>query len=312
MPTQGPRETEPKRVTIGARGSRLSLRQVELISALLRDSAPGVVIDVHEIRTEGDRSKAPLSQIGGLGVFTKAIEDALLAGTIDIAVHSLKDLPPQLASGLIIGAVPERGDVRDALVTRDGRGLHDLPSGARIGTGSERRAVQLRALRPDVSPQEIRGNVETRIRKVESGEYDAGVLALAGLERLGLGGKAAQVFSVDEMLPAVGQAALAVEVRAVDAATLAIVRAIEHAPARVAVEAERAFLARLGAGCRMPVGAYAVVADGGLRLQTMIADDRGTLHRREDAVAWRDDQADFAAARALGTRSADALMAATP
>src|SRR6185295_18861455 len=146
-----------------------------------------------------DRSKAPLSQIGGLGVFTKAIEDALLAGTIDIAVHSLKDLPPQLASGLIIGAVPDRGDVRDALVTRDGRGLHDLPSGARIGTGSERRAVQLRALRPDVSPQEIRGNVETRIRKVESGEYDAAVLALAGLERLGLEAKAAQVFSVEEM-----------------------------------------------------------------------------------------------------------------
>jgi len=192
---------------IGTRGSRLALRQVEMVVDMLRAAAPDVAIDVREIKTEGDRSSAPLSQIGGLGVFTKAIEDALLAETVDIAVHSLKDLPPELPSGLTIGAVPIRGDVRDALVTTQGANLADLPAGARIGTGSGRRAVQLRILRDDVQPVEIRGNVDTRIRKVKSGEYDGAVLAMAGLERLALLDEVAQVFETDEMTPAVGQAA---------------------------------------------------------------------------------------------------------
>lgn len=258
---------------IGTRGSRLALRQVELVREMLAASSPGIAIDVLAIKTEGDASAAPLSQIGGLGVFTKAIEDALLAGTVDIAVHSLKDLPPELPAGLTIAATPERGDVRDALVTRDGRKLADLPPGARIGTGSGRRAVQLRMLRGDLETVEIRGNVDTRIRKVESGEYDGAVLAMAGLERLGLTDKAAQVFDVDEMTPAVGQAALAIELREDDAETAAIVRTIEHWQTRAAIEAERGFLRRLGAGCRLPVGAYAWLDGESIFMTGLLAAD---------------------------------------
>jgi hydroxymethylbilane synthase len=294
---------------IGARGSKLSLRQVELVRELLRAAAPGALIDVREIHTEGDRSSAPLSQIGGLGVFTKAIEDALFAKEIDIAVHSLKDLPPQLPDGLVIGAVPERADVRDALVTRDGRGLADLPPGARIGTGSERRGVQLRALRGDIVLAEIRGNVDTRIRKVEEGEYDGTMLAMAGLTRLGLGAKAAQVFETAQMLPAVGQAALGIEVRAEDAEALALVGGIEHRATRIAVEAERAFLARLGAGCRTPIGAHAVVRGTELHFEAMIAQGDGRTPRASDTITLHDDTA-LDAARALGTRMADAMQAA--
>jgi hydroxymethylbilane synthase len=258
---------------IGTRGSRLALRQVEIIVDKLRATSRGVTIEVREIKTEGDRSAAPLSEIGGVGVFTKAIEDALLAREVDIAVHSLKDLPPELPEGLIIGAIPERGDVRDALVARDGAKLADLPAGARTGTGSGRRAVQLRLLRDDVQPVEIRGNVDTRIRMVESGEYDAAVLAMAGLERLGLAAKATQVFETDQMTPAVGQAALAVEVRADDEATLALVRALDHWQTRAAVESERGFLRRLGAGCRLPVGAYARVDGESLFIEGFLAAD---------------------------------------
>ena len=294
---------------IGARGSKLSLRQVELVRELLRAAAPDALIDVREIHTEGDRSDAPLSQIGGLGVFTKAIEDALFAKAIDIAVHSLKDLPPQLPDGLVIGAVPERADVRDALVTRDGRGLADLAPGARIGTGSERRGVQLRVLRGDLVLAEIRGNVDTRIRKVEEGEYDGTMLAMAGLTRLGLGAKAAQVFETAQMLPAVGQAALGIEVRADDGEALALVEGIEHRATRIAVEAERAFLARLGAGCRTPIGAHAVVIGAELHFEAMIAQNDGRVPRASDTITLPDDTA-LDAARALGTRMADAMQAA--
>ena len=303
--------SEQRTYVIGARGSGLSLRQVQLVSDLLLAAGPGTVLETREIRTEGDRSTAPLSQIGGLGVFTKAIEDALLAHEIDIAVHSLKDLPPQLPDGLTIAAVSERADVRDALVTADGRRLEDLPSGARIGTGSARRAVQLLALRDDVLPVEIRGNVDTRIRKVESGEYAAAVLAIAGLQRLGLEAKASQIFSTGEMLPAVGQGALAVEVRADDAATVALVHAIEHRETRIAVEAERAFLARLGAGCRMPVGAHALVSEGHLRITAIIAAEGSPPQRHSDSIAWN-DATSVEDARALGTRVADAMLTAAP
>ena len=294
---------------IGARGSKLSLRQVELVRELLRAVSPEALIDVREIHTEGDRSSAPLSQIGGLGVFTKAIEDALFAKEIDLAVHSLKDLPPQLPDGLVIGAVPERADVRDALVTRDGRRLEELLPGARIGTGSERRGVQLRALRGDVVLAEIRGNVDTRIRKVEEGEYDATMLAMAGLTRLGLEAKAAQVFETAQMLPAVGQAALGIEVRADDAEALALVSGIEHRATRIAVEAERAFLARLGAGCRTPIGAHAAVTGAQLHFEAMIAQSDGRTPRASDTITLHDDT-DLDAARALGTRLADAMQAA--
>jgi hydroxymethylbilane synthase len=226
--------------------------------------------EIREIRTEGDRSSAPLTEIGGAGVFTKAIEDALVAGEIDVAVHSLKDLPPALTAGLVLAAIPKRADPRDALVTRDGRGLADLPPGARIGTGSERRAVQLKRLRADVAPLSIRGNVDTRIRKVDDGEYDAVVLAMAGLERLGLAARASQTFEVDQMIPSPGQGALAVQVREDDEEAGSAVAPLDDAPTEACVAAERAFLARLGAGCRLPVAAHAEVAHGRYTLRAMI------------------------------------------
>jgi hydroxymethylbilane synthase len=263
----------------------------------------GLSLEVREIKTEGDRSSAPLAVIGGLGVFTKAIEDALAAGAIDVAVHSLKDLPPASTSGLTIAAVPERDDARDALVTRDGCTLADLRGGARIGTGSGRRAVLLKWMRDDIETVEIRGNVDTRIRKVEDGEYDGAVLAMAGLARLGLADRAAQTFTADEMTPAVGQGALAVQVRADDAEAIELASAIDHADTRAAVTAERAFLERLGAGCRMPVGAYATVSGGTVTLRTMIA--------RGDEIVRARDEAAAAEAQALGDRCGDRALAAT-
>ena len=288
---------------IGARGSKLSLAQVQIVVDALRAAHPAVAIDVREIRTEGDRSAAPLSQIGGLGVFTKALEDALLAGDIDIAVHSLKDLPPRLPDGLTLAAIPERASVLDALVTRDGSRLADLRSGARIGTGSERRSVQLKALRSDIDPVEIRGNVPTRIAKVESGDYDGAVLAVAGLDRLGLTHKIAQTFTIGEMCPAVGQGALGIETRADDSETIDLVHAIDHAPTRIAVTAERAFLDRLGAGCRMPVGAYAIVEGDWLRLRGAIGADGHISHQE-----LSDRMTDAADAAELGARVADAMF----
>jgi hydroxymethylbilane synthase len=286
-------------LVIGARGSRLSLRQVELVCEALRAAHPGIALDVREIHTEGDRSSAPLSQIGGTGVFTKAIEDALLAREIDIAIHSMKDLPARVADGLTVASVPRREDVRDALVTRTGGRLESLPAGARIGTGSERRAVMLRAMRGDIVTAEIRGNVDTRIRKVEQGEYDATVLAMAGLSRLGLAAKVAQVFEPEEMLPAVGQAALAIETRADDGEAIESARAIEHAETRAAVDAERAFLERLGAGCRLPVGAWATVSNGQLWLRAMVARDGEIRHAQVRGAA--------ADAVALGISAAEAV-----
>lgn len=255
---------------IGARRSQLSLRQVDIVVTALLAAHPGCRTEFREIVTQGDTSNAPLAQIGGFGVFTKALEDALLSREIDIAVHSLKDLPPALPEGLVLAAVPERADVRDALVTRGVRPLAQLRKGARVGTGSARRAVQLKLLRPDLDIADIRGNVPTRMAKVESSEYDAIVLALAGLERLMLAEKAAHIFSVDEMIPAVGQGALGIEVRADDAETADLVRAIDHEATRIAVMAERALLEHLGAGCRMPIGAFATLFGADIHIRAMM------------------------------------------
>jgi hydroxymethylbilane synthase len=295
----------PARALIaGSRASRLALRQTELIFDLLRARHPGLLIDVREMRTEGDRRVAePLSQIGGQGVFVKELEAALLRREIDFAVHSLKDVPADLAPGLTLAAIPPRADPRDALVSRGGATLGDLPPGARVGTGSARRAVQLRALRPDIVPLEIRGNVDTRVRKVDEGEVDAAVLAVAGLERLGLLERAAQVFAPDEMLPSVGQGALAVEARADDAELLELLAAIDDGAARGACEAERSFLRRLGGGCRLPFGALAEVDGTALRIRGFISDAAGERILRADATGAIEDAA------GVGVRLAEALLA---
>ena len=270
---------EERIYAVGTRGSRLALAQTQLVLDALRAAHPGALFEMSEITTQGDRDTKPLSEIGGQGVFTKAIEDALLRGEIDIAVHSMKDLPPRLTDGLTIAAVPSRGDPRDALVTKDGRALADLPPRARIGTGSARRAVQLKALRPDVECVDIRGNVDTRIRKVDDGEYDAIVVAMAGLERLGLAARASQVFSVDEMVPSPGQGALAVQVCSGDESTISLVSRIDDQATRRAIDQERAFLEELGAGCSLPAGGYAWHEVDELRFMTMLADEHGQIHR---------------------------------
>lgn len=261
-------------LVVGTRGSRLALRQTQLVVDALRARFPNIELAIREVRTEGDRRAGePLSRIGGQGVFVKELEAALLRGEIDLAVHSLKDVPAELADGCTLAAFPKRGDPRDALV---GSTLKDLPVGARVGTGSARRAVQLRALRPDIEAVEVRGNVDTRVGKVEQGDVDAAVLAVAGLARLGLLERAAEVFAPEAMLPAVGQGALAVETRGDDDEAIEVVAAIDDNETRLACGAERAFLRRLGGGCRLPFGALATIEDGALRVRGFISDADGS------------------------------------
>jgi hydroxymethylbilane synthase len=291
------------RFVVGTRGSRLALRQTEAVLDGLRDLQPHMTFELREIRTEGDRRAGEsLARIGGQGVFVKEIEAALLRGEIDLAVHSLKDMPADLAAGLTIAALPERADARDALVTRGGIALGGLPPGARVGTGSARRAVQLRALRDDIDPVDIRGNVDTRVRKVDDGQVDGVLLAVAGLERLGLLERAAEVLPAEAMVPAVGQGALAVQAREDDEELIELCAALDHAATRAACTAERAFLRRLGGGCRLPFGAHAAVDDGALRLQGFISDMEGECVMRAEL------RAPVADPEAAGVRLAEQLL----
>jgi hydroxymethylbilane synthase len=269
-------------LVIGTRGSRLALAQTDIALAALRAAAPETTFEIQTIRTSGDQSSASLSEIGGRGVFVVELERALLEREIDVAVHSLKDLPAEETPGLAIAAVLAREDPRDALVTRSDATLSDLPEGAVVGTGSPRRAAQLLMMRPDLRVSDIRGNVDTRIRKVESGEYDAVVLAMAGLARLGWQKRAAQVFDFEQMLPAPGQGALAIQVRTDDAATFAVVLAVDHAETRAAITAERAFEKRLGGGCHAAIAAVAMVSEERIRLSGLVGDPSGgPMFRRE-------------------------------
>lgn len=269
-----------RRLTIGTRGSALALRQVEIVTEAIRARVGSAQVDTVIVQTEGDlRAEVSLEEIGGQGVFVKDIESRLLRGEIDIAVHSLKDMPAEQPDGLTIAAVLPRADARDALAARDGLDLAALPSHARIGSDSARRAMQIHALRPDVEVVSIRGNVDTRLRKVEAAEYDAAVLAVAGLERLGLMDRATQVFTVHELLPAVGQGVLAVQCRTDDRELIEYLGGMDDAATRVAAEAERAFLRALGAGCRLPVGAFATLDGDNVRIEALLGDEHGRPHR---------------------------------
>jgi len=250
-------------IRVGTRSSRLALWQTELVIGRLRKAHRGLACRVVTLSTQGDEvTVRPLPEIGGQGVFTERIEAALRSGEIDIAVHSLKDLPVDKAEGTEIGAVLGREEVRDALVARAGFTLDNLPAGAVVGTSSTRRKAQLLALRPDLVARPIRGNVETRVRKVEEGEYDATLLAGAGLDRLGLAGRVSEWLDTGRFLPAPGQGAIAVQCRASDRTTLALLSAIDEPELRAATEAERGFLQALGGGCSAPIGAYATVGGG--------------------------------------------------
>ena len=273
--------TPERPIRIGSRRSRLARAQAQIGRAAV-ELALGAEAEIVEIGTIGDAisAKRPSGRWESTdGQFTGALEDELLAGSIDIAVHSLKDLPTALRSGLSIAAVLERGDPRDCLLTRHPGGLAGLPFGASIGTSSPRRAAQLAVARPDLTAHPIRGNVDTRIRRLQAGEYDGLLLAAVGLDRLGVPIEEADRLPLDLMLPAPGQGALVLQVRAGDRALRARLRSVDHQPTRIAVDAERALLRAIGGGCLAPLGAYAVVEGDQLRLQAAYEHRHGDYAR---------------------------------
>jgi hydroxymethylbilane synthase len=264
-----------KRLIIGSRGSRLALWQSNFIREEIRKSHPGFEVAILVIKTTGDKiSESTLGGFSGTGkgIFIKEIEEALLAGEVDLAVHSLKDVPTELSPEFTLAAIPIRGDVRDAVVTEPGiTRWEDLPAGATLGTSSLRRSVQLRSLRSDFQIQTLRGNVDTRLRKRSEQGLDGIVLAAAGLKRLGFGSEISFLFPPDVVVPAVGQGALAVETRAGDEVTIDVVGALEHPETRTCVQAERLFLRQLGGGCQVPMGAHAEIGDGKSRFTALVA-----------------------------------------
>jgi hydroxymethylbilane synthase len=261
---------QPARIRIGTRGSPLALAQAREVETSLTAAhgSSRVAFEIRVIKTTGDRIQdRPLADAGGKGLFTKEIEEALLAGEVDIAVHSMKDMPTVLPAGLTLAAFLPREDVRDALISPKGSSLGDLPGGAVMATSSLRRQAQVRHLRPDIRVVPMRGNVETRLRKLAEGAADATLLALAGLNRLGLADRAAGPVAVEEMLPAVAQGAIGVEIRTADQAMAQVLAPLNHEPTALAVTAERVFLARLEGSCRTPIAALGELleAPSGLR-----------------------------------------------
>lgn len=303
-------------LTIGSRGSRLALWQANWVKDRLTSLHKDLEVRIEIIKTSGDVIRdRPLAAIGGKGLFTKEIEEALIDARIDLAVHSLKDLPTILPEGLQLSAITEREDARDALLLREDASisygkLEALPAGAIVGSSSQRRVAQLKHLRGDVHIKDIRGNVDTRIRKLDAGEYDAIILASAGLRRLGFGDRINQAIPTDVMLPAVGQGALAIETRADDRETIRLVSLLNHEPTRAACTAERALLRALGGGCQTPIAAHAVVRGNQLKLAGLVASTAGDLiirDRLEGAVAEAEQTGAQLAIR-LQELGADALL----
>jgi hydroxymethylbilane synthase len=265
---------------IGSRGSQLALWQANHISALLRERGHDVEIEI--IHTTGDKiTDVALAKVGTKGMFTKEIEEALAAGRVDLAVHSLKDLPTELPPGFEIAAITEREDPRDALCSRFYSRIEDLPHGARVGTSSLRRQAQLKAIRRDLDIHPLRGNVDTRLRKLEQGEYDAIILASAGLKRLDKTELIKQIIPAEIMCPAAGQGALAIEIREGDSGTGQHLAFLNDASARAATTCERALLNHLGGGCQVPIGAFAEIRSGSLYLEAIVADPDGSKLLRE-------------------------------
>ncbi|MFI5099576.1 MAG: hydroxymethylbilane synthase [Actinomycetes bacterium] len=291
----------PTTLRLGTRRSALAQAQARLVARAVT-AATGCAVELVEVTTEADTSSAPLTELGGTGVFVSALREALIAGQVDLAVHSLKDLPVGTADGIVLAAVPERADARDVLVAARGRALAALPAGATVGTGSPRRAVQLRAVRGDLDVVGVRGNVDTRIGQVASGRLDAVVLAYAGLARLGRIDEATEVLGYDVMLPAPGQGALAVECRAGDATVADLLNGLDHPDSRVAVRAERALLAGLEAGCSAPVGALAEIRGTEVVLRAVVGDVNGGLMRVSTSGPVDDPEG-------LGRRLADRVLA---
>jgi len=284
-------------LVIASRGSQLALWQARWVAAEL--AARGEECRIEIVKTTGDKiTDAPLAKVGTKGLFTKEIEEALLDGRADLAVHSLKDLPTELPAGLVLAAVPEREDAHDAVV---GKKLADLAGGAKVGTSSLRRAAQLRKLRPDLEIESVRGNLDTRLRKLDEGRYQAILLAASGLKRLGWGSRIAEILPAEVMCPAVGQGALAIETRA-EGPGFEACRGLDHAPTHAAVEAERGLLRALGGGCQVPIGAHATVDGGRLRLLGVVVSPEGSEVLRAQA------EGDLADAAAIGRKLGEELL----
>ncbi len=266
-----------KRIRIGTRGSQLALWQAQWVQKALMAKDPDLSVELVVIKTKGDKIlDVPLAKVGGKGLFVKEIEAALVDGRIDLAVHSMKDMPSELPEGLTIGAVPLREVPNDVLISRDGSGISDLPAGARIGTSSLRRVAQLRHIRSNITIADLRGNLDTRLKKLENGGYDAIVLAAAGMKRLGFERRISQLLSPEIMLPAVGQGALCIETRAKDPAIETTIAFLDHPPTRHAITAERACLRQLEGGCQVPIAAYATLSHDQIHITGLVAELDGS------------------------------------
>jgi hydroxymethylbilane synthase len=291
-----------RHLRIGTRGSVLAKWQAESVRKQLFQAA-GVETEIVIIKTSGDKmQQSALSQIGGKGIFIKELEDALLDESIDIAVHSVKDVPTEMRPGLSFPAICRRDDVRDCLVSGKGATLANLRQGARVGTSSLRRQAQLRHIRPDLDVRDLRGNVDTRLRKVESGEYEAAVLAKAGLDRLGCAHRISEILAPDVCMPAVGQGAIGVECRAGDDEASQVLEKLDHAETRTAIIAERTLLSVLQGGCQVPLGAWARIDRGELVLEACVCSVDGAHYVKQRAAAPPDQ------ARALGEKMARLLI----
>lgn len=292
---------------VGSRGSALAVAQTRQVIADLQGRWPGLRVELVTITTRGDLTlEVPLHEVGGKGLFVKEIEEALLGGNIDLAVHSCKDLPAELPAGLGLAAYPRRADARDALISRAGLSLDDLPPGACVGTSSLRRVFQLRHLRPDLRIEPLRGNVDTRLRKLREGRYDAIVLAAAGLGRLGLAGQVTELLDPARFIPAVAQGALALEARVEDRWTWDVAGALNDPDTATTVGAERAFLDRVQGGCQVPAGAHARLSGDRLAMDGFLADPEGGFFARESVAGARDEAAQ------LGRELAERLLGQAP
>jgi hydroxymethylbilane synthase len=292
---------------IGSRGSQLALWQANHIKALLE--VRGNTVEIEIIKTTGDKiTDVALAQVGTKGMFTKEIEEALAENRIDLAVHSLKDLPTELPPGFEIAAIPAREDARDAFCSQKYHSIEELPKSARVGTSSLRRQAQLKALRLDLEVHALRGNVDTRLHKLETGEYDAIILAVAGLNRLGKTECVRQLLSASVMCPAAGQGALAVEIRKNDSHARQHVAFLDDHAARISTTCERALLNKMGGGCQVPIGAFAEVIDGRLHLQAIVARPDGAKLLRESASGDDPVQLGEAVGKALLGRGGDVIL----
>ncbi len=292
-----------KTIKIGTRASLLAVTQSTWVGNRIEEQYPGTTVELVRITTKGDKIlDVPLAKVGGKGLFVKEIEDALLDGRVDLAVHSMKDVPTELPPALHVAIVPEREVPVDAFISARYGSIDELPAGAVIGTSSLRRKAQLAALRPDLAIRDLRGNLDTRLRKLEEGQYDAIILAAAGLNRLGMQARITSLFDPARMLPAIGQGALGIELRRDDSELLAGLQFLHHPATATAVAAERAFLFRLEGGCQVPIGAHATLAGATVSLTGLIARVDGSEILRQEMSAAADQAAE------LGTRLADDLL----